>query len=727
MKPHPTPRTDGFVAAPPSARGSRTEAGGQAPRPPGSYTGASTKPATTAGRLAEALRSPRLRGWLAALALVAGVVLAYQPAWNAGFVWDDDYYVTDNPLLTAPDGLSRIWFSKDSPSQYFPLTYTTFRVQRALWGLDASGYHWVNLLLHAVNALLVWRLLRRLAVPGAWLAAAIFALHPVQVESVAWITELKNVQSLFFSLLALLAWVKFADGRPSWRMYAVAMACYILALFSKTTACTLPAALMLILWLKHRPIDRSRVAQVVPFFVVGLAMGLLTMWWERHHQGTAGEVFAFGPLERVLLASRAAWFYVGKLLWPANLSFSYVRWTIDPADPLAYGWLAAGAVLGVLILFARRSVGRSAEVAAVFFVTTLSPLLGVIMLYTFHYSFVADHYQYFAMVGPVALAAAAISRGTARLGKRMRLLTTTLCAALLATLGVLSWRQSRTYQNLETLWRSIIEKNPTSYLAHNNLSAVLIAEGKQLDEAIAHAHTALTFEPKGGDYALSHINLGNAFLQLGRLDEAINHYQQSMEGYAGFANAHNNLGQALLQAGRANEAITHFEKALEIQPDDADGHNNLGNALLQKGRADEAIAHYRRALEIQPAHAKAHNNLGWTLFHVGQEDEAVEHLRKAVELQPDYANAHSHLAEVLQQRGRLGEAVVHFQKAAAAYAANGQSTEAEQAAQQALQLADAQPNPAQAGAQPPPFAGYQAGPPEHALDRKEPPARKTEP
>ena len=195
------------------------------------------------------------------LLLVAATILAYQPAWHAGFIWDDDDYVTNNPLLTAPDGLKRIWFSLDSPSQYFPLVYTTFRLERALWGLNPSGYHWVNILLHAANALLVWRLLRRLNVPGAWLAAAIFALHPVNVESVAWITELKNVQSMFFCLLALLAWVEFVEERPCWRWYGLALMFYALALFSKTTACTLPAALLLILWLKRKPINRPRLAQ----------------------------------------------------------------------------------------------------------------------------------------------------------------------------------------------------------------------------------------------------------------------------------------------------------------------------------------------------------------------------------------------------------------------------------------------------------------------------------
>src|SRR5690606_733308 len=222
---------------------------------------------------ASAHSAPWLRRGLLALLLVAMVIFTYQPAWDAGFIWDDDEYVTHNPLITAPDGLHRIWFSTDSPSQYFPLVYTNFRVQHALWGFNSVGYHWVNILLHAVNALLLWRLLARLAIPGAWLGAAIFALHPLQVESVAWITELTNVQSRFVGLLVLLLWERFTAPRtdtapappPAGRLaflYLAALVCHALALFSKTTACTLPAGLVLILWIQHRRIDLRRWLQI---------------------------------------------------------------------------------------------------------------------------------------------------------------------------------------------------------------------------------------------------------------------------------------------------------------------------------------------------------------------------------------------------------------------------------------------------------------------------------
>src|SRR5215469_7376994 len=291
------------------------------------------------------------REWLWGLLLVGLTLIVYHPAWRAGFIWDDDVYVTGNPLLTASDGLWRIWFSLDSPSQYFPLTYTTFYVERSFWGLNPAGYHWVNFLLHAANALLVWRLLERLRVPGAWLAAAVFALHPVQVESVAWITERKNVLMGLFFLLTLRVWIKFVEGqgkRP-WLFYALALFLYALALSAKTTACTLPAALVLILWLKKVPVDWRRLAEVAPFVAMGIGMGLVTMWWERYHMGTQGKLFVIEPVERVLIASRALWFYAGELFWPANLAFSYPRWTISASDPFAYGWVLALVAVGAVI------------------------------------------------------------------------------------------------------------------------------------------------------------------------------------------------------------------------------------------------------------------------------------------------------------------------------------------------------------------------------------------
>src|SRR6266567_7151933 len=412
--------------------------------------------------IARRIFSPRGRVLIFAVVLTAVTILAYRPAWHGGFLWDDDDYIIKNELLTAPDGWQRIWFSLDSPSQYFPFTYSTFRIEHALWGLNTTGYHWVNLLLHVGSALLVWAVLARLRVPGAWLAAAIFALHPVQVESVAWITERKNVLMGFFFLLTLLAWIVFIDERTKrpWPFYGLALVFYVLALSAKSTACTLPAALLLILWLQKRRINTRRLIQILPFVILGMGMGLLAVWWVRYHQGTSRAVFAFlTPIERILIASRAVWFYLSKLIWPSNLTFIYPRWNISPQHLLDYTWLLAGVVLCAAIYFARRYVGRSVEVAAAFFVVTLSPMLGFIMLFTFRYTFVADHYQYLACIGPIAL----FSAGVASLGDVLKQHCSYILGAALfvvASLGALTWRQAAMYGDIETLWRTTLAKNP---------------------------------------------------------------------------------------------------------------------------------------------------------------------------------------------------------------------------------------------------------------------------
>jgi protein O-mannosyl-transferase len=562
-----------------------------------------------------------------ALVLVAVTILAYRPAWNGGFLWDDDDYITKNELLTAPDGLRRIWFSLDSPSQYFPLVYTTFRVEHALWGLNPTGYHWINLALHVANALLVWAVLARLKVPGAWLAGAIFALHPVQVESVAWITERKNVLMGFFFLLTLLAWIAFVDKRTKrpWLFYGLALILYLLALSAKTTACTLPAALFLILWLENKRISGKRIFQIIPFLVLGLAMGALAMWWERYHQGTSRAVFTFlSPTERILVASRAVWFYLSKLIWPSKLTFIYPRWDIASTHFLDYAWLLAGLILCVVIYFLRRYVGRSVEVAAAFFVATLSPVLGFIMLYTFRYTFVADHYQYLACIGPIALVSAGlVNLADTFRNSRILILSAALC--MVALLGTLTWRQAAIYGNIETLWRTTLARNPGCWMAHNNLGIVLFEKG-QLDEAIAH-------------------------------------YRRTLEMQPNFWDADYNLGSALLGKGEVDEAIFYCDKAVAKQPNDPDAQVALANALFQKKRIDDALVHYQKAVAIRPDYFLARYGLGHALLEKGQLDDAIEHCRAALLIRPDNPDCHTILAIALDESGQSAEAIQHYERA----------------------------------------------------------------
>jgi Flp pilus assembly protein TadD len=630
-------------------------------RSSGSSGSASVVATTTPASDLQPSCTPFAPDWFSALLLLTLIILAYQPAWNAGFIWDDDAYVTRNRLLTDPDGLRRIWFSTDSPSQYFPLVYTTFRLERSLWGLNPAGYHWVSILFHAANALLLWRLLRRLAIPGAWFAAALFALHPVQVESVAWITERKNVLSLFFILLSLHAWVRFISSPPgkAWKIYGLAIFCYALALFSKTTACTLPAVLLLILWLKQYPITRARLLQVGPFVALGLAMGLLSNWWERFHIRTQGAEFAIAFPDRLLIASRAVFFYLGKLIWPINLTFSYPRWEISATTLVCWIWPVLALLACGAIFFARRFFGRGPEVAATFFVATLFPTLGFIMLYTFRYTFVADHYQYVAAIGPLTLAATAFTVGLSRWDNRLPLLKPICAGIVLLTLGVLTIRQAGIYKNLETLWSDTLNKNPQSWMARDGFGSQLLAQGLASDAA-AQFQKAIELNP---NEARSYDNLGIAFEKMGRVDDSITQFQKALTINPFAAKTHNNLGLALMSRGRFDEAAKELQAAVQLDAHESEARNNLAMALARLGQLDEAIVQLHQAIRLNPNNPQAHNNLGLALSRKKDYPEAVAEFETSLRLNPNSPETHTTLGALLAQLGRRDEASTHFMKA----------------------------------------------------------------
>jgi protein O-mannosyl-transferase len=341
--------------------------------------------------------------WWLGLLLLAVILLAYQPVWHAGFVWDDDNYVTKNRTLHDLSGLRQIWFDTKATPQYYPLVYTTFWVEYHVWKLNPLGYHIVNELLHALGAILLWRVLKRLELPGAWLAAAIFALHPVNVESVAWITERKNVLSGVFFFAAAWAYLRFAGETGSQKRrrgwWLAGLLLFVCALLSKTAACSLPVVLLLARWWKQKRLEWGDVLPLVPFFVVGLGLGLQTAWLEKHHVGAGGAEWSASFAERWLIAGRALWFYAGKLFWPVNLTFVYPRWQLDVG--IWWQWLfPAGALATVATLwFGRKKFGGGPLAAILIFASTLFPILGFLNVYYMRYSFVADHFQYFAEIG----------------------------------------------------------------------------------------------------------------------------------------------------------------------------------------------------------------------------------------------------------------------------------------------------------------------------------------
>jgi hypothetical protein len=504
------------------------------------------------------------------IAIIAATAIAYIPAMRAGYVWDDDKYVTDNPLVLEPDGLYRMWFSQDSPSQYFPMVFTSFRLEHILWGLNPLGYHITNVILHIINAVLLWLLLRYLSIPAAWLIAAIFALHPVQVESVAWIAERKNLLMTSFFFLSVFAYLRIVNlsdkSRHKWLLYLLSLLLYAAALLSKTTACTMPAVLVLILWIKRIPLGIKRWLEIIPYVILGLAMGLLTLWWELHHQGTARLELGMGILGRILLASRAIWFYLAKLIWPVNLSFSYPKWGINPSDPLQYLWTLACLAGGFCLWFWRKQVGRKTIAAVVFFVATLLPMLGVFPLYTFRYSYVADHYQYMAIVGPIALVSAGGCVLIRNRGRLLRNLAVIIAGSVLVTLGILTWNQSLAYKDEKTLWEDTLRKNPQSFMAYNNLGVILYSNC-EFDKAVTYFRKAIQIYP---EYPEGCNNLAYALATLPHLKESNADEPIHLALRAIKFNKHadssflDTLAVAYASAGQFDKAVITAQKALDL-------------------------------------------------------------------------------------------------------------------------------------------------------------------
>ena len=635
------------------------------------------------------------RSWVGAVLLVIGALVAYLPALHGQFVWDDDSWTTNIlDVLRDFSGLRAIWSNLIALQQYYPLTGTTFWIDYQLWGFWTLPYHVENVLLHALAALLAWRLLVSLKFPGAWLVAAVFAFHPVMVESAGWITERKNVLSLSLYLGALLAYGRFngfwnasrpaadsdkahplrsptpsqgkegsvpkessgkgkrasssaapiahptrTDTDPTnWVAYGLALLLFILAMLSKTTAFSLPAVGLLLAWWKRGGLKwREDVLPSLPFFAVTIVFGCLTAWLERHHVGAGGSEWGISFPERSLIAGRALWLYLGKLFWPANLCFVYPRWQPNPHSLAEWLFPTSATAVVLALWFCRSRIGRGPVAAVLFFIGTLFPLLGFMNAYGMRYSFVYDHWVYLPSLGILSLGVGLLAHGATKLN-RPRLLPV-IGMVLVAVLAVLTWRQSHMYRDMETLWRTTLAKNPKAFLAEINLAYLLYQRGNTA-EAVVHFEKALALQPDSVDV---HSNLGAALLSLGQIDEAIAHLRRATEIQPRAANAHNNLGNALLRKGQIREAVVEFQKAVALAPAlQRTGYNRLGNTSVEAG---------------------THYNLGNALFQNGQADEAEIQFRTALQLEPTLATAHIGMGKVLLQKGLLDQAEAQFREA----------------------------------------------------------------
>jgi len=606
-----------------------------------------------------------LIAWECAVIFAAALV-AYLPAIGAGTIWNDSDYIT-RPELRSLHGLGRIWFQLGATEQYYPVLHSAFWLEHRLWGDRATGYHLLNVVWHAMAACLLVVVLRRLAIAGAWLAGLIFALHPVCVESVAWISEQKNTLSLVFYLGAALAYLRFVERRgqaasatPPRRSstsgltpYVLATVLFLLALLSKSVTATLPAALLVVFWWQRGRLSwRREVLPLAPWLALGAASGLFSAWVERAYVGAEGVNFGLSGVERILVAGRAVWFYLGKLLWPAHLAFIYPRWQANSAAPWQYLFPLGALALAALLWRLRRRT-RAPLAALLFFVGSLFPTLGFFNVYAFVFSYVADHWQYLASLGVVALAAAGLAAVPGRPGR-------ILAGVLVLALGTLSFRQCGMYRDLPTLYQTTLERNPDSWMAQSNFANLLSQQGRPA-EAIRHYEAAIRLAPT---YPEIHYNLADALVKTGRSREAVGQYEEALRLRPDYAAAHANLGTTLVALGDPAAALPHFEQALRFRPDLPQARYGLGFALEQAGRRSEAIAQYAEAVRLAPGDATLRYSLANALGNAGRLDEAVAQYRMVLRLRPADPDVHYNLGMALRELGRTTEARGELESAA---------------------------------------------------------------
>jgi Tfp pilus assembly protein PilF len=589
------------------------------------------------------------------ISLVVMTFVAYLPAilWG-GYIWDDDVHLTQNPLIFAANGLGAIWSKTTWRFQFYPLTFTTFWIQYRLHGLDPHFFHASNVLLHAANALLLWQLLRRLGVRGAFWIAAVFALHPLNVESVAWVTERKNVLMGFFYLLATLAYVRFENlsrdtnavsppvGRH-WIFYTLAAVAFLASLLSKTVGCTFPAAMAILIWWKRGRVTWREWVPLVPLLIVGLGFARWTSYVETTVIGSSGSAWNYSAMERVLIAGRAIWFYVGKLLLPTNLMFSYPLWNVRGAPFWEYA-APAGVFAGVAILWwLRARSGRGVLAAVLLFLVTLSPALGFANIYTMIYSLVADHYVYVSSMAFAALAVQLFVMPVTHPAGNFRPLAVLRSVALpcvVGVLGILTWQRCFVYQSEEILWRDTLEKNPHSWLAMTEVGIAMRHHGEAA-AAMAEFQEALRVNP----HCVQAMNeMGTVLADQGRMEEAAPWLERVIQEDPKESKAYGNLAIIRTREGRIADAAGLYQTAVAIDPYNVDARVDYGQLLANAHRFGEAAALFQQAIALAPADAAIHLSLGECLAESGQVRAALGEFEEAVRLRPGWREAQQDVA-----------------------------------------------------------------------------------
>jgi tetratricopeptide (TPR) repeat protein len=579
--------------------------------------------------------TPRIR-----LAILFAItLLAYIPTYSAGWAWDDDDHITNNMDLKTVGGIKDIWLVPGSLPQYYPLTHSVWWLEYRLWGLAPAGYHVVNVLLHSCAAALLWKLLEQLTVPGAYWAALIFAVHPINVESVAWVTEQKNTLSAIFYILAAMAYLKFEGigeiqrarkielHAPSsiihppssilhWKWYILALVLFACAMGSKTAVCSWPAAMALVLWWKGKAINLRRIIELAPFFAVGIGSAAMTAHMEVATVAAHGPAWDWTFAQRCILAGEALWFYVWKLVYPLGYCFSYGRWPLDVHSASAWCAVIGALAVPIALYLARHKIGRGPVVAVLFFEGTLLPALGFFNVYIMRYSLVADHFTYMANVGLITLAVAIIVRCGPAL-KLSPMLGRLAGTGAIAGLAIATCWQSMAFHDARTLWEDTLAKNPQSSLAHNAMGRLF---DKQGDRAMAVGHYveatkygSVLWEPS--------LALGNIYLANGNAQQAREYFRHSivmrddipitherlatalffLRDYAGALAEHETAIRLELQRrGIARDQAIKEARALAPPGGTVEGYTRLAAEAEKRGSTAQAIASGLRALLLKP-------------------------------------------------------------------------------------------------------------------------------
>jgi tetratricopeptide (TPR) repeat protein len=641
-------------------------------------------------------RTQALVAFAGAAAIAAAAVFIYLPSISGGFILDDNHLLTESLFVKSADGLYFFWCTT-RPVDYWPMTNTTFWLEWRMWGMHPTGYHFTNLILHIVESWLIWIILRKINIPGAFWAALIYAVHPVNVEATAWIAQRKETTAMLFFLLSMLWYCKAGgftapaeqalagrreEGReweksrfssfilhPSsfgaW--YWLSLTAFVLAMFGKGSVAILPLLILWIMWwlrpagtgpvcpagniepspsgailemLKRfwPPYTRRDIVWIAPFFLVAAVLVWVNIWFQTH--GTGEIVRTCGFLERLLGACGAVWFYLYKAFFPLRLCFVYPQWEIA-ARELKW-WAAFAGLLAVtaVLWWYGKTWSRPLLFAWGFFGAALLPVLGFTDIGFMKFTLVADRYQHIALIGMITLTAAGLGTWMRRTRGRPRTAATALALLAVGSLAFLAFRQSSLYRDAQTLYPATISLNPDCWLVRNNLGGALYQKARD-NEAMQQLEKAKEL-----------------------YNEAMRQFDKAVRLNPDYADARSNLAVGFIRVGRFNDAIKQCEEALRIKHNQyPEAHHNLGISLSNVGRPVEAIEHFKQALAQTPSYPDAENAMGSALVQIGRYNEALEHVNKALKMQPNLANAEYNLGSIYKVMGKYQESLEHYARA----------------------------------------------------------------